>query len=127
MKTYFLDTNVLLRFFLKDDLKHFKLAEKYLLKAREGRIKLIVIPEVVHEIEYVLRKVYGLKKDQMVGVLTTLLGTSYIKFENKEIVIKTLSLFSVKSVDFADAYLFAYANSKKAKVLSFDQDFKKLV
>ena len=50
MKKYFLDTNVILRFLLKDNEKYFNLSKNHFEKAKKGEIELNLLPEVLFEI-----------------------------------------------------------------------------
>ena len=58
MDVYFLDTNILLRFFIQDNQTQFNKAKSYFSQARQRKIKLVLIPQIIIEFEYVLRKVY---------------------------------------------------------------------
>ncbi|MBL7159754.1 PIN domain-containing protein [Candidatus Microgenomates bacterium] len=126
MKKYLVDTNVFLRFLLKDHLKHFKIANKYFLQAKKGKIVLILIPEVVLEIEYVLRGVYSLSKKEITGILESLVKSPALKVVNREILIKCLDRYKKLKVDLTDLFLYETAQKEKARVLSFDKDFTKI-
>lgn len=127
MKTYFLDTNVILRFFLKDHPTQSAQARTYFEQAQSGEIKLVLIPEIVLEVEYVFRKVYKREKQEIIQDLTAIISSKFIDVKNREQLLTTLKLFQIKTIDLVGAFLSIYAQDDKAQVLSFDQDFKKLV
>jgi len=126
MKKYIVDTNVFLRFLLKDHPKHFKTASKYFTQAKEGKIILILIPEVVFEIDYVLRGVYSVSKKEVVGILDSLLKSPSLEIANREMLIECVDRYKDLQVDLVDLFLYKVARKEKAEVLSFDKDFAKI-
>lgn len=126
MKKYLLDTNVILRFLLQDHKNYFKIASDYIKKAQQKQIEIEIIPEVIFELDYVLRGVYNLSKNEVVDILLKLVKTPYLKIENREIILNVIENYQKKAIDLFDIYLFYLAKNKKAEVISFDQDFKKL-
>lgn len=126
MKTYLADANVFLRFILKDNKLQATEAKKYFELAKNGKIELIFIPEIISEIEYVLRKVYKESRGKIREYLESLVKPNYIKVESREIVLNSLNLYGRIKIDFVDLILFFTAKRLKAQVLSFDKDFNKL-
>ncbi|MEK7079323.1 MAG: PIN domain-containing protein [Patescibacteria group bacterium] len=127
MKKYFLDTNVILRFLLKDNEKYYNQARGYFEKAKRGEIELNLIPEVLFEIDYVLRGVYSLTKDEVVDILLKLIKTPYLAISNRGVLITTVDKYQSTHVDLFDVYLYYYSLSKGTEVLSFDKDFEKIM
>lgn len=126
MKKYFLDTNVILRFLLKDNERYYNQAKSYFEKAKKGKIELNLIPEVLFEIDYVLRGVYSLSKNEAVGILLKLIKSPYLKISSRGLLITTVEKYQLTNVDLFDIYLYYYSFSKEASVLSFDKDFSKI-
>lgn len=126
MKKYLVDTNVFLRFLLKDHPKHFKTASQYFAQAKEGKITLILIPEVVFEIDYVLRGVYSLSKKEVADVLDKLVKSPALEVVDRKILIECVDKYKDLKVDLADLFLFKVAQKKGAEILSFDKDFTKI-
>lgn len=126
MKKYYLDTNVILRFLLKDNENYFKKALNLFEKAKNKEIEIIIIPEVFFEIDYVLRGFYSLPKNKVVDILLNLAKTPYLKIENREIIIHALEKYKDLNIDLFDLYLYYLAKSKKSEVFSFDKDFERL-
>lgn len=126
MKKYLLDTNVFLRFLLQDNKKYYQTASNYFKKAQEKKIETEIIPEVIFELDYVLKGVYHLSKKEVTDILLKLVKTPYLKIENRELLLTVIEEYQKKSVDLFDIYLFYLAKNKNSEVLSFDRDFLKL-
>lgn len=127
MKKYFIDTNVILRFLLKDNEKYFSQAKNYFEKAKKEEIELNLIPEVLFEIDYVLRGVYSLSKNEVVDILLKLIKTPYLKISSREMLLTTVEKYKSINVDLFDIYLFYFSLSKDSLVFSFDKDFNKIL
>ena len=126
MKKYIVDTNIFLRFLLRDNEGFFQKAKKYLTDAKEKKVILILIAQVIFEIDYVLRGVYKLSRQESANYLTKLVKIPYIQVENRTIVAETIEKYKEKNIDLVDLFLLETAKQEKAEVLSFDKDFSKL-
>lgn len=124
---YFLDTNIVLRFFLKDSQEQYKRVEALFKKAKLGKVDLIVIPQIIFEINYVLGGVYKLKKTEIIKLIKSFLAWEYVEIREKQSLGEAIWLYQNKNVDLIDCFLFALAKNNKAEVFSFDKDFKKLL
>jgi len=126
MKSYFADTNFYLRFILKDNQNQAKESKEFLAKAKEGKIKIIFLPEVIFEMEFVLRSVYSLSQKDIVRYLLPLIKTDYLEIEEREIWLLAFKIFQETNLSLFDIFLFLKAKKEKAQILNFDKDFKKL-
>lgn len=126
MVSYLVDTNIFLRFLVNDNLKHYKESKKYLLLAKQNKIKLYILPQVIFEIEYVLKKVYKVDKPDIVRNIDSLLRMTYLSIENKEKLIEALKCYKFNNIDFVDALIHTESVKRKINVLTFDKDFKKI-
>ena len=126
MTKYVVDTNVFLRFLLKDNKKYFNQARKYLTRAKERKITLILLPQVVFEIDYVLKGVYSLSRKESANILSSLIKSPDLEVKERKILIETIEKYKKINIDLVDIYLSAVAKQQKAKILSFDKDFKKI-
>lgn len=114
------DSNPLLRLILNDNKEqHDKVVE--LLRKEE----VLVIAQVIFEIEYVLRKVYGISKEKICDCFDRLLMTKKIVIEEKQVLLVAMVLFREKNVDLVDAYLWVRAKELGTIVFTFDKDFNK--
>lgn len=126
MKRYLIDTNVILRFLLRDDERLFKKASFYFEQAKNKKITIKVIPEIIFELDYILQGVYRLKKEEVVKIILKIVKTPFINIENRELLIESLEKYQKISVDLFDIYLFYLGKKEEKEILSFDNDFKKL-
>lgn len=126
MKTYFADTNVFLRFLLKDHTQLSKKAADYFTQAKLGRIKIVVLSEVLLEIEYVLRKVYGQSRKEISKKLISLIKSPYFEIADKSTWISVIEYYQENNLDLTDILLFEKAKAAKAYVLTFDKKLNKL-
>lgn len=126
MKRYFVDTNVIVRFLLHDVQTQYDATMALFEQAKSSNADIFLVPEVLFEIDYVLTKVYHVKKTIIVNNLKEIITTPYIHVLEREQLIEALSLYERLSIKFVDAYLFSIAKKEQAEVFSFDQDFRKL-
>lgn len=126
MKLYFADANFYLRFLLQDNQVQARKTEEILRKASRGEIKITFTPEVILEMEFVLRKVYRIPKPELVEKLASLVKTNYVYIEERAEWMDSFQLYQKMDLSLLDIFLFFQAQSKGAEVLSYDQDFEKL-
>ena len=117
-----LDTNVLLRYIVKDDPSRFARARR-LIESRARAddpawLSLIVTVELV----WALKTRYSYTRDEIADTIDLLLGSAEIQLERQHLVVQALSLFRTARVDFADA-LIMLANRDNGcdTTVSFDQ------
>ena len=126
MIVYYIDTNFLLRFLLKDNLRQFNIAKKYINRAKSRDIVLVCVTEVVIEIEYVLRKLYKCEKKFIANIFSLLLKATYIHFPDREVIEEAIEIYARKNIDLLDIVLYFKAKKDGGKVLSFDKDFHRI-
>lgn len=126
MKKYVVDANVFLRFILRDHEKYYQIAKDYFSRAKEGKIVLILIPEVVLEINYVLRGVYSLSRKESAEYLASFVKSPYLQVQKRDALMEAIEKYKRLNVDLADLFIYETAQSEKAEVLSFDEDFEKI-
>ena len=126
MKIYFADTNIFIRFLLRDNPQQASQAKKYFSLAKEGKIQIIILSEILFEIDYILRKVYGLSRLETTQKLSDLVGSYYFDVKDRSIFIKALELYPKTNFDLVDIFLFERAKDAGGDVLSFDKDFERL-
>lgn len=122
---YLLDTNVVVRFFAKNNSEHLERAKKLFQKAETGACQLILTPWIVAEIVYTMRSFYKADKKQLCDALLALMRSGGVSTLDFEIVFDALKRFRDKSVSFADAMLAAQSVAMKVQPVSFDSDLDK--
>jgi len=128
MKTWFIDSNVLLRFFTADDAGQNERATALLKSAAEGDVRLICGPPVLFEVAWTLRAIYRVPRDQVLASLQMLFALPGLEFTDAAIVGPALTSSSLTGVDFADAYIAASARAKGCDgIATFNlEDFSRL-
>ena len=99
-----LDTNVLVRYIMQDDLKQSPLATR-LIESRSVESRGFVPLVSVVELFWVMSSAYELDRGQLIAALEGLLRTKEFVVERAEIVWKALRIFQTANVDFADCLI----------------------
>jgi predicted nucleic-acid-binding protein len=99
-----LDTNVLVRYIMQDDLKQSPLATR-LIESRSVESRGFVPLVSVVELFWVMSSAYELDRGQLIAALEGLLRTKELVVERAEIVWKALRIFQTANVDFADCLI----------------------
>ncbi len=117
----FVDTNVFLRFFVRDDESLYQKARELFEKAERGDAKLETSDLVIAEIVWVLESYYNFSKPEVKEVVETILETKNLKVANHSRVKEAIDLYFLGKMDFIDAYNIAYVKAKDfKKVATFD-------
>jgi predicted nucleic-acid-binding protein len=116
-----LDTNVLVRYFVKDDPLQTQAAENLLdsLSPEEpGWLGLIVLVELV----WVLRFMYRFQRDGIARIVESLLRSLDVVVDQENVVHQALSLYRNSKADFADCLIAALARDAGCiKTVTFDR------
>lgn len=104
-----LDTNVLVRFLVRDDNAQLAAVRHLLEKIITAGEALFVPVTVVLEAEWVLRSSYEFAKDEVVKVLAALLSTVELSFESEQALEVALQTYRDGAADFADCVHIALA------------------
>lgn len=116
-----LDTNVLVRYIMQDDVKQSPLAARFIESCSPESPGFVPLVSVV-ELFWVMSSAYELDRDQLVAALESLLRTRELRVERAEIVWKALRLFQSGNVDFADCLIARSAAAAGCKrTLTFDR------
>lgn len=106
-----LDTNVILRYLIKDNEKMFQAVRLLFLKAEKGELFLYIHSITIAELVWTLESFYEYKKEEIVNVLTRFINAEGIEVSDKETVQNALILYLDANVDYIDAYLASHAAS----------------
>ena len=99
---------MLVRFLVQDDEAQFEKARR-LIKREAGAGKSIFISlPVLLETEWVLRSRYSLNKTEIIGVISGLLDSTEVEFEDEPGVEQALFIWKDCSADFADCLIGAH-------------------
>lgn len=122
-----LDTNVLIRFIVKDDDAQSRLAAELITKAKTSGKLALVTMLVVLECEWVLRSAYQFSKVEIISVLVGLLESGEVKIENDPELERALELWSRSTANFANCFILAHSRALGcATMYTFDKRASKL-
>jgi len=103
-----LDTNVLVRFLLRDHEAQFERARR-LIKRKVGAEEAVLISLLVLlETEWVLRSRYGLQKTEIMDAISGLLGAMELQLEDEPAIEEALYMWKDSTADFADCLIGAH-------------------
>ncbi len=118
-----LDTNVLLRYLLRDDPTQAARADRALERGERFLIDGIVLCEVV----WVLEAGYGLSRGDVAGALERILSTAQFEIESKDLAIAALDDFKRSTADFSDCLIGRRNRAAGAEeTVTFDRSLKGL-
>ena len=100
-----IDTNVLVRFLVRDDEAQFDKARK-LIKREVATGRCVFVNQLVLlEAEWVLRSRYAVPKNQIVEAISSLLDATDIQFEDEPTIEEALFIWKDATADFADCLI----------------------
>ena len=99
------DTNILVRFLVRDDDVQFEKARKLIKREVAAGRCVFVSHLVLLETEWVLRSRYSLSKNQIVEAISGLLDASDVQFEDEPAIEEALFLWKDTSAGFADCLI----------------------
>ena len=100
-----IDTNVLVRFLVRDDEAQFEKARKLIKREITAGRRVFVSQLVLLETEWVLRSRYSLPKHQIVAAISGFLDTADVQVEDEPAIEEALYLWKDAAADFADCLI----------------------
>lgn len=102
-----IDTNVLVRFLVRDDEAQFEKARKLIRRELAAERRVFVSQLVLLETEWVLRSRYSLTKEVIIATFSSLLDAADVQFENEPAIEEALFTWKDAKADFADCLISA--------------------
>ena len=122
-----LDTNVLVRFLVRDDADQGAAAASLIRSAVRKGEPLFVPVTVLLELEWVLRSAFGFDKPAVLQALFGLLGSFELTFESEGAIELALAQYERSAVDFSDGLHVALAQrANQSPLWTFDKAAAKL-
>jgi predicted nucleic-acid-binding protein len=120
-----LDTNVLVRYLVRDDPGQSRIAASVIEDAADSGERLIIQPVVLCELVWVLETAYEVPRDEVAGALEAILRTAQFEVVEKDLVWRALADYRKGPGDFADYLIGQGAQAAgAAHTLTFDQKLK---
>lgn len=122
IETWFVDTNLFLRYLTNDIPEQADAFDRILQRAASGELCLVTSSMVIAEIVWTLESYYRLSPDQVQGMVLAILNTPGMEVADEDLVLQAVLWHVEKSVDFIDAYNAAWMENRGLRtVLTFDQ------
>jgi len=122
-----IDTNVLVRFLVRDQEAQFEKARKLIKREVAARRRVFVSLLVLLETEWVLRSRYGLPKIEIIAAISGLLDATDVQFEDESAIEEALFVWKDNAADFADCLIGAQNRRLGCRVtVTFDAKASKL-
>lgn len=122
MSKNLLDTNLIIRFLVNDDMQKVKKIEKLLTDKNNTNI---LLDTIVAEIIWVLSSYYSLKKMEVIGKIKALIHVDTIEC-NAVLLNKALTFWAENNISYIDSYLAAVANLGNISLISYDDKLKSI-
>ncbi|MBI4129829.1 PIN domain-containing protein [Candidatus Roizmanbacteria bacterium] len=122
----FLDTNVFLRYFTKDDREMYDAVEELLLSATESKIHLATSTVVLTEIMYTLKSFYKQNNSRIQQHIDSILEITNLVLLDKTNFKQAYTLHKKRNVKISDC-LIATQVPESYKLCSFDNDLEKII
>ena len=103
-----IDTNVLVRFLVRDDEGQFERARRLIKREIGAEEEVLVSLLVLVETEWVLRSRYSVKKSEIVQAISGLLDATEVQFEDEPAVEEALFTWKDSAAEFADCLIGAH-------------------
>lgn len=115
-----LDTNILVRYFIKDDPQQTRLAVNLIFSLSPSEPGWIGVA-IFMELDWVMNNLLKMKKDRVVEIFDTLLASRELVVENGETVREALHLYRFRNTDFSDCLIAASARAAGcSRTVTFD-------
>ena len=122
MKRVFLDSNIWLRLFTKDQSNQLESCRDLLTKIELGKLHPYISNIVLLEIAFTLKSFYKIKHNQVVKYLDTVFQTRNLTIIEKTNSKEALELHKKTGIKFSDCLIATQINSK-TKLVTYDKDF----
>src|SRR4030042_222560 len=123
----FMDTNIFLRYFEKEDEYIYRKIERLFTEIVNGNITGISTSLVVAEVIWVLKKFYNWEKEEICNNINLIIRTPNIIFKERAILLEAINTYAERNVSFIDAYDYSFMKANKVvEIYSLDRDFDKL-
>jgi predicted nucleic-acid-binding protein len=119
----FVDTNVLIRHLTGDPPATARRATAFLRKESELLLDDLVVAETI----YVLESFYETPREQVADTVRSLLALSSIVVVDRDVLLRSIEVYEVERLDYAEAYLVACAESTTVgRIASFHRSIDRV-
>lgn len=127
MKKRFIDTNLFLRYFTRDDQLKAIFVLELLKRVENGKEKVITSSLVIFETIFTLEKFYKVPKNEIRDLMIPILSLKGLELSVKQVYQQALNIYVEYGISYADAFNIAFMYDKEIKeIYSYDEDFDKI-
>lgn len=126
METFFVDTNIFIRFLTKDDPKKAVAVRNLFARAVDGKIKLVTNELVIAEMVWTLESYYEIPKSVIQEKISLLLQSEAFEIPNRDLLFQALAHYVQLNVDYIDAYNAVWVQQQSLSLMvSYDKKHMK--
>jgi len=119
------DTNIVLRYLLKDVPEQFDKAAAFFEQVRTGAKRAVILESVVVECVYVLMKFYGAPKEEVAASLSGLLQYKGVVNRDRAALIDALRFMAETGLDMVDCMIVTKGRQDGLEIMTFDKKMMK--
>ena len=119
------DTNLIVRYLVRDHERHARLASRLFDACDRGELVIVVLPEVLAESVFVLQSFYEAPRADIASALARLISSPGVEIRELATHLDALRRYMATKVHFVDCLLAAHAVADGVPLATFDQDFRK--
>ncbi len=122
VETFFVDTNLFLRYLTDDVPAQAEAVESLLRRAAKGKVSLVTTSMVIAEIVWTLESHYELAKKEIQTMVLGILNTDGLNVIDSDLLLQAVIPYADKNVDFIDAFNAAWmVKNDVDRIYTFDQ------
>lgn len=123
----FIDTNLFLRYFTRDDEEKAQKVLVLLKKVEKNEEKVTTSPLVIFEVIFALESFYKVPKEEVRQLMLPILSLRGLKLQDKGIYKEALDTYVKEDISFPDAFNATFCLKKEIKeIYSYDEDFDRI-
>ena len=121
-----IDTNVLVRFLVRDDEKLYTKSVDIFKKGQTGMFTLILKPLVIAEACFVLESLYKLARKDIALVLSEVVQQPWLLVDDYHAILIALKKYK-QGYHFVDGYLLGLVETEKCDLVTFDTKLRRAI
>ena len=123
----FIDTNLFIRYFTRDDEEKAEAVLKLLKRVEKNEEKIITSPLVIFELVFTLGSYYKVPRREIKEIMQPVFNLRGLRLDYRDVFESALELYSQGTLSFADAFNACFMSKREIKeIYSYDKDFDQL-
>jgi predicted nucleic acid-binding protein len=123
----FIDTNLFIRYFTRDDEEKAEAVLKLLKRVEKNEERIITSPLVIFELVFTLGSYYKVPRREIKEIMQPVFNLRGLRLDYRDVFEAALELYSQSNLSFTDAFNACFMNKREIEeIYSFDRDFDQL-